>query len=231
MLLGAELIMNCAVIFDWDGTLADSKQAVVASFQKVFQENSVHVSDEFIVKRIGIGSRNLLIDALKASGVSFDERILQSLLKRKIEVEIGLSSMVKLFDGAVDVLKSVQDLRTALASMNNRAVVEELLDRMHVRECFDVVVAAEDVKRAKPDPEIFLEAAKRLHCPPSECVVLEDSIFGVKAARLAGMKCAAVSSGSYSRGQLEAEKPDLVIDSLRNTLEIVDFLRGQNSRA
>jgi len=221
--------MNCAVIFDWDGTLADSKHVVVTSFQKVFQENSIHVSDNFIEKRIGIGSRNLLIDALKASGVSFDERMLQSLLKRKIEVEIGLSSMVKLFDGAVDVLESVQDLRTALASMNNRAVVEELLDRMRIRECFDVVVAAEDVKRAKPDPEIFLEAANRLACPPSDCVVLEDSIFGVKAAKLAGMKCAAVSSGSYSRGRLEAEKPDLVFGSLGNTLEVVCFLRGQKS--
>ena len=221
--------MNCAVIFDWDGTLADSKRAVVASFQKVFQENNIRVSDEFIEKRIGIGSRNLLIDALKASGVSFDERLLASLLKRKIEVEIGLSSMVKLFDGAVDLLESVQDLRMALASMNNRAVVEELLDRMHIRGCFDVAIAAEDVDKAKPDPEIFLEAAKRLRCPASDCVVLEDSIFGVRAAKAGGMKCIAIPSGSYSRRELEAEKPDLIVNSLRNTKEILDFIRSQHS--
>jgi HAD superfamily hydrolase (TIGR01509 family) len=170
--------MFCAVIFDWDGTLADSKNAVVASFQKVFQESNIVVSNEFIEKRIGIGSRNLIIDALKASNVPFDDKLLNTLLNGKIEAEIELTSMVNLFDGAIKLLNSVRGkMKTALASMNNRAVIDRLLDEKGVRGYFDIVLAAEDVVKAKPDPEIFLKTALGLSCPPEKCVVMEDYIW------------------------------------------------------
>jgi beta-phosphoglucomutase len=217
--------MFCAVIYDWDGTLADSKDAVVASFQKVFRQNHITVSRQFIEKRIGIGSRNLLIDALKASGRAFDENLIAMLDKEKINAEVELTSAVKLFDGALEILDSFcQKAKTALATMNNKAVVYKLLDEMRIRQYFDVVLPAEDVAHAKPDPEIFLKAATALKCAPNECVVLEDSVFGVKAAKTAGMSCIAVASGAYSAQELRNEGADLVVKSLREKDRIIAFV-------
>jgi len=219
--------MFCAVIFDWDGTLTDSKNAVVASFQKVFKESNIVVSNEFIEKRIGIGSRNLIIEALKASNVPFDDKLLNTLLSRKIEAEIELTPMVNLFDGALELLESVHDkMKTALASMNNRAVIERLLDEKGIKGYFDIILAAEDVMKAKPDPEIFLRAALELDCPPEKCVIMEDSIFGVKSAKAARMKCIAIPSGAYSEEELRQQEPDLVVNSLKERREILAFILG-----
>ncbi|MCJ7721699.1 HAD family phosphatase, partial [Candidatus Bathyarchaeota archaeon] len=71
-----------------------------------------------------------------------------------------------------------------------------------------------EVANPKPDPEVFLVAAKKLGVAPEDCVVVEDSVFGVRAAKAANMKCIAVPSGAYSKEELEQEQPDLMIDSL-----------------
>lgn len=222
--------MFCAVIYDWDGTLADTQDAVVTSFQRVFQRNNITITREFIEKRIGIGSRNLIIDALKASGRALDENLLESLEREKISAEVELTSSVKLFDGAMEILDSLcQKTKTALATMNNKAVVNKLLDEMKIKQYFDTVLTVEDVTHAKPDPEIFLKAAQILGCAPSECVVFEDSVFGVKAAKVAGMTCVAVSSGSYSTQELKTQGADLVAESLREKDKILNFLLGKVS--
>lgn len=219
--------MFCGLIFDWDGTLADSKDAIVASFQKVFQETHISVSNEFIERRIGIGSKNLIIDALKSSNLPVNDKTVKMLETKKIEAEIKLSSTVDLFEGAIELLDAVcGKVRTALATMNNRVVIERLLDEKRIRKYFDIVLAVEDVTKAKPDPEIFLKAAAELKCAPEECVVLEDSIFGVEAAKAARMKCIAIPSGQYSREELQAQKPDLIVDSLKEKGEISTFIFG-----
>lgn len=220
--------MFCAVVYDWDGTLADTKEAVVTSFEKVFQRNDMSVSHEFIEKRIGIGSRNLIIDSLQASGRSLDENLVEELESEKIREEIELTAAVKLFDGALDILDSLcRKTKTALATMNNKAVVDQLLDEMKIRKYFDITLTVEDAAHAKPDPEIFLKAAEMLKCMPSECVVFEDSIFGVKAAKTAGMSCIAVATGSYSAQELQNESADLVVGSLKEKDKILSFVLAE----
>jgi HAD superfamily hydrolase (TIGR01509 family) len=135
--------------------------------------------------------------------------------------------MVNLFDGAIELLDSVRDkMKTALASMNNRAVIERLLDEKGIKGYFDIILAAEDVVKAKPDPEIFLRAALGLSCPPEKCVIMEDSIFGVKSAKAARMKCIAIPSGAYSEEELRQQEPDLVVNSLKDRMEILAFILG-----
>jgi len=89
---------------------------------------------------------------------------------------------------------------------------------------FDFVLSADEVKNPKPDPEVFVNCALKLGCKPEDCVVFEDSVFGVIAARKANMSCVAIPSGAYSRAELEKEKPDLVVDSLKETQRILDFV-------
>jgi len=214
-----------AVIFDWDGTLADTRQMVTVSFQKLLSEVHCKVSDEFIERRIGIGAAETFREALRASGASFDEALIKRLVDKKIQAEIALSSTVNLFAGAVELLTSLQSkVKLALASMNNRGVIDHMLKALDVQRFFDLILTVDEVHSSKPDPEIFLTSALKLRCHPEKCVVVEDSIFGVEAAKAAKMGCIAVLTGVYSRKELEKTKPDLIVNSLTERNELLQFI-------
>jgi beta-phosphoglucomutase len=82
----------------------------------------------------------------------------------------------------------------------------------------------EEVSKFKPDPEIFLKTASKLRCPPEDCVVVEDSIFGVQAAKAAGMGCIGVLTGVYRREELETANPGLIVKSLMEKQRILDYI-------
>jgi beta-phosphoglucomutase-like phosphatase (HAD superfamily) len=110
--------------------------------------------------------------------------------------------------------------------MNDRAVIEHLLKVMRLETFFSVVVTADDVARSKPDPEIFLKCASELKSSPERCVIVEDSVFGVKAAKTAKMKCIAVLTGVHSRAMLAKASADLIVTSLTEKNEILNFVFG-----
>jgi len=214
-----------AVLFDWDGTLADTRQVIVAAFQQAMREVDVEVEAEFIERRIGTGGEQTIKEILQASAVPFDEALVKRLSAKKVQAEIKMSDGVKLFPGAMELLNALQGkAKVALASMNNRPVVDYLLISMKIRELFTVVVTVEEVSNFKPNPEIFLKTASKLRCLPADCVVVEDSIFGVQAAKTAGMSCIAVLTGVYSREELETANPGLIIDSLTEKERIFNFI-------
>ena len=213
-----------AVILDWDGTLADTRQAIVIAFQKALSEINCKVSDEYIERRIGIGAADTFRDILRSAKMQFDEKLIQRLVERKSQLEIELTDRVKLFLGARELLEALHGkVKMGLASMNNRSVVIHLLKAKELEKYFDTVLTAESISHSKPNPEIFLKAASKLKASPEKCVVVEDSIFGVKAAKLANMGCVAVVTGVYSRLELEKEKPDLIVKTLKDK-QIIPFI-------
>ncbi len=206
-----------AAIFDWDGTLADTRHAIVVSFHKALQENDLDVSTEYIERRIGIGASDTFREILCSQKGSVDEQLVKRLVARKSEVQVALASEVSLFDGAQDLLATLQGkVKVALASMNNSNVIGHLLKTKALHECFQVVLTGDRVSRSKPDPEIFLKTASELNVKPGRCVVFEDSVFGVQAAKSAGMDCIAVTTGVYSAQELEQNKPDLIVKTLKD---------------
>ena len=214
-----------AVIFDWDGTLADSKKYIVKAFQKVLREVGCEVTDEYIDRLIGIGPRNIFKEALKSANMPYSEEMINEMIERKIKVQMKFLTEIQLFDGAVELLRSLHNrVKMALATMSNRKVIEKILDEKGVRKYFDVVITVDEVNKPKPDPEIFLKSAAKLECKPERCVVVEDSIFGVMAAKRANMKCIAVPTGSYSKEELGKYKPDLLVDSLNDRDAILNFI-------
>jgi HAD superfamily hydrolase (TIGR01509 family) len=216
-----------AVIFDWDGTLADTRQVVVASFQKALSDIHCEISDEFIERRIGIGSAETFREILRSSKMRFDETLIKRLVEKKIQNEIEMSGYVKLFNGSLDLLEHLQGkVKLGLASMNDRDVISNLLKITGTQRFFDVILTADDVSEPKPNPEIFLKCARKLRSSPERCVVVEDSVFGVKAAKTAKMGCIAVLTGLYSRGELEKASPDLIVNSLKGKSEVLNFIFG-----
>ena len=129
-----------------------------------------------------------------------------------------------MFEGSRELLEALRGkVKVGLASMNNRSVIMHLLQINGIADCFDTILTVEAVSRSKPDPEIFLKTASALKSNPEKCVVLEDSIFGVKAAKSADMGCVAVTTGVYSRQELATEKPDLIVGTLKDP-KILKFI-------
>jgi beta-phosphoglucomutase len=211
-------------IFDWDGTLADTRQVIVISFQKALGENNYQVPNEYIERRIGIGAAETFREILRSAKVQFDEKLIQRLVKRKSELEIEFADQVELFEGARDLLEALQGkVKMGLASMNNRSVIVHMLKTTNLEKYFQVVLTAESIARSKPDPTIFLKSASELNSNPKACVVLEDSLFGVRAAKSANMGCIAVTTGVYSNQELRAEKADLIVETLKDP-QILSFI-------
>lgn len=218
--------MFSAAIFDWDGTLADTRRPIVISFHQALRDVGLDVTTEYIERHIGIGASDTFRDILRSEGRPVDEAVIRGLVARKSELQVQMADMVQLFSGAEALLASLQGkMKVALASMNNSIVIGHLLKAKGLEDYFEVVMTGDRVSKSKPDPEIFLKTAQALNVQPKRCVVFEDSIFGVKAAKASGMSCIAVTTGVYSAVELEKEKPDLIVKTLSDT-EIRRFIFG-----
>jgi beta-phosphoglucomutase len=218
-----------AALFDWDGTLANTLPIVVKSFQAVLPGVGCYVSDEFILNRIGIGDKRLFIEALRDGKVAFDDVLLSKLVREKNNLQIDAAVETPLLPGAVDLLNSVKGrIRVGLATMSSEPVIRALLEAKGLDDCFEAIVSADEVDYPKPDPEVFLKCASKLKVRPQKCVVFEDSIFGVQAAKSAGMACIAVATGAYSSDSLREVGADLLISSLKEKDVIFSFIFGHH---
>lgn len=214
-----------AVIFDWDGTLADTRNAVVQSFQSVLKKAGCNVNDKLIERLIGIGTKKTIIEAFKECNLRIDVLKLEKLAQEKITIQTELSNLVNLFPGVTELLEALKGkTKIGLATMSGRQVINKLLSEKKLEAYFEVVVSADDVENPKPDPEAFLATAKSLGVDPKECVVVEDSVFGIIAAKAANMKVIAVSTGVYNKKELGKECPDMLIESLVDTEKILSFV-------
>ncbi len=222
--------MAKAVIFDWDGTLADSRESILASFHGALQEVvGIDVGDEFIERRIGVGAAWTFKEILASKGLAEDENVVRRLVEAKVRIAVEKANLVKLFPGAIEILESLKGkIKIGLASMNNRQVIDRLLSVLGISGFFDAVITVDEVKKSKPDPEIFLKTAAQLNNKPENCVVLEDSIFGVKAAKAGKMKCIAVAQGAYTKEELAGAAADLIVGTLREKAAILEFIMSKN---
>lgn len=214
-----------AIIFDWDGTLANTKKVITDSFKKALEKVNSYPSNKLIERYIGIGSSKTLKEILNKEQIIYDEKLIESLVEIKVKYSIRFSKDIKLMKGSKKLLEILKPkIKIGLASMNKRKFIENLLVQFNLSDFFNAIVTSDDISKAKPNPEIFLKCAKDLDVDPYRCVVLEDSIFGVRAAKYAGMACIAVLTGAYNQNEIFAESPDLIVDSLIDRQRIMDFI-------
>jgi HAD superfamily hydrolase (TIGR01509 family) len=183
-----------AVLFDMDGVLTDSEPLINAAAVAMFQEKGLAVLPEDFVPFVGMGEDRYIGGVAERYGFPLN---LPEAKRRTYEIYLSLvPARLRSFPGAVDLVRACRNhsLRIALASSADFVKIEANLNRIGLPPAFwDAVVSAEDARNKKPAPDIFLAAAARLGLAPNQCVVLEDAVNGVQAAKAAGMRCVAVA--------------------------------------
>ena len=201
-------------IFDWDGVIVDSSDLHLKSWEALANELKLPLPNDHFEK--GFGKRNETIIP-QILGWSKDPAQINHWGKRKEEIyrEFGNKDGIKLARGSKDFLTQIlsSTFRCSIGTSTERKNVELAIRQHDLSQYFLGVACSEDVSKGKPDPEVFLKAAKILSITPKNCVVFEDSPHGIEAAIRAGMKTVALTTTHPSTTFMHLN-PDLLVASL-----------------
>ena len=219
-----------AVIMDFNGVVTDDEPVHLLMFQKVLAEEGVTLTEQqYQQEYLGYDDRGCLGAAMREAGRPVDDQGLAALIARKSAYyNAYIRDHLAIFPGVEAFIRAISAaLPMAVCSGALRNEIEYVLGRLDLHDCFQAVIAAEDTTRWKPDPQGYELARQALAragngpLPADRCVVIEDSLAGVHAARRAGMRCVAVTN-SYGADQLAeadlvvASLEELSLDKLRN---------------
>lgn len=183
-----------AVIFDMDGVLTDSEPLINAAAIEMFREKGLVVRPEDFIPFVGTGENRYIGGVAEKYSFPLD---IPAAKKRTYEIYLDLvPKRLRAFPGAQPVVNACRlaGLKTAVASSADRIKIEANLRKIGLApESWDAIVTGEDVAQTKPNPEIFLAAARLLQLAPDKCAVVEDAPNGIQAAKAAGMRCIAVA--------------------------------------
>ena len=174
------------LIFDFDGTLADTMPVHYRAWQVLARRHGFHYAEERHYALGGIPSRDILKMLREEQGLSIDPL---AVAKEKEEAYLAMLDEVRIIPEIVGVARAHHGrLPLAVATGGTRRVIHRVLAHLKIRELFNVVVTSEDVVHQKPAPDIFLEAARRIGVEPRCCRAYEDTELGLRAIRAAGME-------------------------------------------
>jgi HAD superfamily hydrolase (TIGR01509 family) len=216
------------LIFDFDGLILNTEEAEYVAWEEIFQSHGAHLPVADWALSMGIPADEFDVIGIfeQATGKRCDGRALKMQAHSRFH-ELLAQETPRL--GVKEYLQSARDngLPVALATSSNRSWVEEHLKRLDLWHYFSVLCTAEDVQWVKPDPELFLLAARRLGMKPGETIVFEDSPKGIQAARAAGCYCVAVPhrlSNLDSHDSADRVIPSMAAIPLMNLLDEVNLL-------
>jgi len=190
-----------AVIFDFDGVLADTEPTHFMMFRRILDGEGVSFSqDDYYTKYVGLDDKGCFQAVLTDHGRPAPSETIRRLVERKAVMLLEhLKSNLVIFPGVVEfVAMAAPRHRLAVVSGALRHEIAYVLDAAGIRKSFEHITSAEDVRNGKPDPEGYLHALYHLNQNSAvrawECLVVEDTVPGIEAAHAAGMRCLAVSN-------------------------------------
>lgn len=184
-----------ALIFDMDGTLVDSEINTEKSVEWLLKENKISQGELDLKQFHGITWESIT-DILKSKYPELKIKNITESLQHRFHT-LFMNEKLPYIPGSKEFFtKSTMIYPTAIATSSNRESVEYLVDRMDVRSSLQLILSAEDYSRSKPDPECYLLAAQKLNVPPEQCIVFEDSIPGLRAAKSSGAKVIAITKNA-----------------------------------
>jgi beta-phosphoglucomutase-like phosphatase (HAD superfamily) len=174
------------LIFDCDGTLADTMPLHWRAWQVITARYKIKFPQDRFYSLGGVPSREIVKLLSAEQGLGLDHR---AVAREKEGEYLPLIAQVEPINVVVGIAReNAGKLPLAVASGGTRSTIELVLERLNIRHLFQAVVTSEDVARQKPAPDIFLEAARRIGVPPRLCRAYEDTELGMQAIRAAGME-------------------------------------------
>jgi beta-phosphoglucomutase family hydrolase len=201
-----------AVIFDMDGLMFDTESLFHIAQAAIAAKRGKEFTYTIQAKMMGQKSLHAIEIMLDELGLSDDPS--EILRERDVHYAELLKTRSEMMPGLLELLDFLEahHLCTAIASGSQRAWINFLLERFNLRDRFEVIVSSDEVERGKPSPDIFLKAVERLGLPASSCLVLEDALNGIRAAKAAG--CRAVAVPSKFTAHQDFAEADLIISGL-----------------
>lgn len=193
-----------AVIFDFDGVIADTEPLHFAGLRRTLAEIGITLTERnYYANYLGFDDRGCILEALRVHGRPTEPALVQALMQRKAAAYLAsIQDHPVIFPGVRSfVEEAAARYPLAIASGALRLEIELILEHAGIRKAFRHITSAEDVAHGKPHPEPFLHALAGLNgtargsgISPGDCLVIEDSLPGIRAAKAAGMKVLAVAN-------------------------------------
>jgi len=205
------------VLWDMDGVIADSNSFHFAAWQETFANRGVKFTKENFTKLFG--TRNDFI-IRKVLGEGLPEEDIKTLVQEKeSSFRQKAKGNIKPLPGVIKLLDTIKrgNFKLALVSSAPKENIDLLTSELKIGGYFNCIVSGHEVAESKPNPQIYLLAAGKLGTQPENCIVIEDSLLGIKAAKSAGMRCLAVTNTHPKEDLGEADK-------VVNSLEDIDLI-------
>ena len=226
-----------AIVFDFDGVIADSEPLHLRAFQQTLEEEGVELtSRDYFSRYLGFDDVELFRTFAQDRGLNKNDAQISALVGRKgIKLQELMRDGHVLFPGAAEFIRSAAaEVPIAIASGALRHEILEITEAADLRHLFAAIVAAGDTPRSKPSPAPYILAFERLRdvhpqLEAQRCVAIEDSRWGLESAKGAGLRCVGVTT-SYPREELQ--DAELVVGTLRDlTVAALDRLCASHDHA
>ena len=204
-----------AFLFDLDGTLADSEEGIIEIVYNLIKSKGYSVEKQEIRDLFGKPVEDVIKTLVPVKSTELIWQYVQEM--RNIYAKKHLE-ITKTFDGAIEVLKSLNDkkFKLAIASTKFKKFVVEQAEHFGFTKYVNVIVSGYDVENHKPAPDILFKTAELLDVDPTECIYIGDSPSDVIAGKAAGMLTIAVLTGPQDLNEIEKTKPDFVLQDLNS---------------
>jgi len=208
-----------------DGVIADTAPYHFKAWQEVFQKRGINFTTEDFKHNFGQRNDTIIRYALGKNASPDEVDVIAN--EKEENYRQRVAQNIKPLSGAIELIRALKEhgVKMAIASSSPMENIQLVTRGLAVNNYFQVIVWGREVTEGKPSPQAFLLAAKRLEVEPKNCVVIEDAVAGVTAAKRAGMKCLAVTNTHPEKSLMEA---DLVVDTLE-AVSVDDLARLFNS--
>lgn len=211
-----------AFIFDLDGTVIDSMPVWDKVYAAPFEKYDIDVPEGYVMRVNHMGLDECVRYTLAATPLPCGEEELKAIWQKASFDEYALNISLK--EGARELMTALKEngIKIALATASPYELFVPCLKRLNVYSLFDLFVSTDDVSRGKDDPEIYLEAARKLGFAPEECVVVEDSHIGIASAKTAGFFTVGVfDKASEKYAGFVKENSDIYVNSLSELTQLL----------
>jgi beta-phosphoglucomutase family hydrolase len=187
------MVRDCdAIIFDCDGTLVDSMPVHFLAWHETMSRYGIQFPEDRFYALGGMPSHRIIAMLSEEQGIALDPN---RVAHEKEQSFLNRIDMLVPIEPVVAIAREFRGVKPiSVASGGFRDIILQQMRQIEIHDWFDTVVTAEDTARHKPEPDVFLEAARRMQVSADRCLVFEDADLGVEAARRAGMRCIDVRS-------------------------------------